>query len=621
MKTHYFLVFVIAVSFVIDVDAGWKFWKKDKDKDKDATTETPLITSSASPVTQGPTSRGAATPAAAQVTTAKTPVNVNAALAGVANPGLSIGAGNTAGNIRDNARPQRPNPGTEVGQDIPRQKPGNSGYRDWAIDLTGAGEGRPPPPRVPGPGPGNLGGQLPAPAGANPKTEITTPRSTNQGLVQTPRPAGGPTQTSRPEVPTARPVSAGQTPKGEISGPTPKPGSPVPQRNSAGPAGLGYPTQTSRPGSPVPAGGSKDFPSLPNAAGGPVNAGGSPTGGKTFAQIASSGSTTTTTSRPNFGVPVYGGAKPGNIPPTSQPGRTGLATGLAGAAAAGAAGAAASRFSANPTFSKGNTVTDEDLEKLSEALFIKDANNAMKHITLNLQKQTTGSSPVDEAPQPLLNVKPEALQIPTIQKVLTIYDNYQLDTRTNEHINPSQRQEESLLVDTFLSTNVMSFAMRFLANKGFLKQDYYAYKDLLRTMWFNLYSRGDGKIGSTGFEHVFMTELKLGTEVSGLHNWIYFNAEELKKRADYLGYLKKLDLGDKAAILKVHSKFNNIDKPVTTMFIGTSPELEMSLYTVCFLVRPDASCPVSLGGTKFNIITHKFRYRGKDHVGSAYPEI
>ncbi|XP_043480501.1 poly(U)-specific endoribonuclease homolog isoform X2 [Leptopilina heterotoma] len=590
MKSLYFLVFVIAVSFVIDVDAGWKFWKKDKDKD--GTTETPLITSSASPVTQRPTSRGAATPVAAQVTTAKTPVNVNAALAGVANPGLSIGAGNTAENIRDNARPQRPNPGTEVGLDIPRQKPGNSGYRDWAIDLTGAGEGRTPP-RVPGQGPATLGGQLPPP-----------------GPVQTPRPAS-PVQTSNPE----------------ISGPTPRPGSPVPQRNSAGPAGLGYPTENSRPGSPASTGGSKDFPSLPNAAGGPVNAGGSPsrsqspTGGKTFAQIASSGSTTTTTSRPNFGVPVYGGAKPGNIPPTSQPGRTRVATGLVGAAAAGAAGAAASRFSSNPTFSKGNTVTDEDLEKLSEALFIKDANNAMKYITLNLQKQTTGSSPVDEAPQPLLNVKPEALQIPTIQKVLTIYDNYQLDTRTNEHINPSQRQEESLLVDTFLSTNVMSFAMRFLSNKGFLKQDYYAYKDLLRTMWFNLYSRGDGKIGSTGFEHVFMTELKLGTEVSGLHNWIYFNAEELKKRADYLGYLKKIDLGDKAAVLKVHSKFNNIDKPVTTMFIGTSPELEMSLYTVCFLVRPDGSCPVSLGGTKFNIITHKFRYRGKDHVGSAYPDI
>lgn len=57
-------------------------------------------------------------------------------------------------------------------------------------------------------------------------------------------------------------------------------------------------------------------------------------------------------------------------------------------------------FVSNPTYSKGNTVTDEDLEKLSEALFIKDSNNANKHITLNLQKKTTGSSTTDEAPQP-----------------------------------------------------------------------------------------------------------------------------------------------------------------------------------------------------------------------------
>ena len=143
-----------------------------------------------------------------------------------------------------------------------------------------------------------------------------------------------------------------------------------------------------------------------------------------------------------------------------------------------------------------------------------------------------------------MNVKPEALQIPTIQKVLSIYDNYQLDTRNNEYISPAQRQEESLLIDTFLSTNVMSYAMRFLADKGLVRKDYYEYKDLLRKIWFNLFSRGDGKIGSSGFEHVFMTELKLGTEVSGLHNWIYFNAEEVKKRADYLGYVKKVDLGD-----------------------------------------------------------------------------
>jgi poly(U)-specific endoribonuclease len=73
--------------------------------------------------------------------------------------------------------------------------------------------------------------------------------------------------------------------------------------------------------------------------------------------------------------------------------------------------------------------------------------------------------------------------------------------------------------------------------------------------------------------------------------------------------------------VKAHVRFNGIDKPVTNIFVGTSPELEMALYTVCFFARPEKPCAVSLGGTKFNIITHKFRYRGKDLIGSAYPEI
>lgn len=69
--------------------------------------------------------------------------------------------------------------------------------------------------------------------------------------------------------------------------------------------------------------------------------------------------------------------------------------------AGGAAAAAAkTTYSSNPTYSKGKGVTDEDLEKLSEALFIKDVNNANKYIKLNLQKTTSGSNSKDEAPQP-----------------------------------------------------------------------------------------------------------------------------------------------------------------------------------------------------------------------------
>ena len=58
------------------------------------------------------------------------------------------------------------------------------------------------------------------------------------------------------------------------------------------------------------------------------------------------------------------------------------------------------QYSNNPTYSKGNLITDEDLEKLSEALFINDTNNANKYITLNLQKQITNSNAADQAPEP-----------------------------------------------------------------------------------------------------------------------------------------------------------------------------------------------------------------------------
>lgn len=94
----------------------------------------------------------------------------------------------------------------------------------------------------------------------------------------------------------------------------------------------------------------------------------------------------------------------------NRPVSPGIIAGATAGSAAAVAGAAAVMdrvsdstkkvYSSNPTYSKGNTVTDEDLEKLSEALYIKETNNANRYITVNLQKQTTSSSPTDQAPQP-----------------------------------------------------------------------------------------------------------------------------------------------------------------------------------------------------------------------------
>ncbi|XP_011871952.1 PREDICTED: poly(U)-specific endoribonuclease homolog [Vollenhovia emeryi] len=598
---HFFLVLAITLLlYVGNSEAGWKFWKKEE------TTTTTTTTTTTIPSVQS------VTPTKATIIGGPTVPAINPA-----NSGPTIGQNgaqqNVGNNARPSARPNRPNPGTEVGLDIVAPKPNRPGigggngqtYRDWAVDFAGAGEpARNQPSRTPGQGLATNGGQ----------TRPSSPTDSRPTSVS----GNIPIQPTQPSVAGSR-----NTPQ-----PLPQSTSTVPKPTSVQSV---HPYIT--PGSTTATPPARIDQNNPNR----------PSSGQTWANVVAGGahgpvSPTSSPRQPGYpgenerrtmpGAPI----RPDQSPQPNRPASPGAAATGSAAAAAGATAitgrvsdSTGKVYSSNPTYSKGNTITDEDLEKLSEALYIKETNNnANQYVTVNLQKQTTGSSPTDQAPQPLLTVNPAAFQIPTIQRVLSIFDNYQLDTHTNEYISPAQREEESLLVDTFLSTNVMSAAMRFLADKGFVRKDYYEYKDMLRRIWFNLFSRGQGKLCCTGFEHVFMAETKQvdsGTEVLGLHNWIFFNAEETKRHIDYLGYIKKTDLGSKGSIVKMHAKFNGYDKPIVSVFIGTSPELEMALYTVCFYARPDGNCPVSLGGTKFNIITHKFRYRGKDLIGTAYPDI
>lgn len=264
--------------------------------------------------------------------------------------------------------------------------------------------------------------------------------------------------------------------------------------------------------------------------------------------------------------------------------------------------------------------SDDELRQFSEMLLRKDSNNSMKYVTLNLQGMTTSRSETDEAPLPLLKIEADAFKIPTIEKMMLLYNNYFLQSNENEVYTGQERIEENNLLDAVLATPVMQYARSFLIQKGKIGKDPKEFRDLLRVIWFNMYSRGQGRIGSSGFEHVFLAELK-NNQVSGLHNWLYFHEEEKQNRANYLGYMKKLDLGDKGAVLKYHFTFHGIDKPVGSMFIGTSPELELALYSTCFVLRADKICPLKMNNNKFIIRTYTFRYRGKNMLGSAFPEI
>jgi poly(U)-specific endoribonuclease len=96
--------------------------------------------------------------------------------------------------------------------------------------------------------------------------------------------------------------------------------------------------------------------------------------------------------------------------------------------------------------------------------------------------------------------------------------------------------------------------MNFLTQKGVVTSDPQTHRDVLKTIWFGLYSRGMGKISSSGFEHVFLSEVKNGT-VMGLHNWIYLSEAEKSGDLDYKGWSKKIDLGN----VRIFDNANNKD--------------------------------------------------------------
>ncbi|XP_031835810.1 uncharacterized protein LOC116428372 [Nomia melanderi] len=269
----------------------------------------------------------------------------------------------------------------------------------------------------------------------------------------------------------------------------------------------------------------------------------------------------------------------------------------------------------------GFITSNDDIKRLTESLYQKEKdNNAFKYTTMKLQGQKTDDSTTDDAPEHLLEVQAEAYDLPTVKAVLALHDNYELDVKTKETVTSEERREESDLIDKIMETEIIKSTMKFLADKGYIPDDEYEFKDSLKRIWFSQFKRIDGEPSSSGFETVFLAE-QFDSDIIGLHNWIYYAKQEAANKLNYLGYIKETKMGDKAAVVKLRSSLNGIVQPVSTVFVGTSPELEFALYTMCFFTRPNNPCPIALGGVEFTIYVSRINYFGKDILVSGYPDI
>lgn len=57
----------------------------------------------------------------------------------------------------------------------------------------------------------------------------------------------------------------------------------------------------------------------------------------------------------------------------------------------------------------------------------------------------------------------------SVKLMRKLYNNYEMDTMTNEFVTPLEKREENDLVDAIMATSVMRHAMAFLQLKGSYK--------------------------------------------------------------------------------------------------------------------------------------------------------
>mmetsp|Transcript_31378 Transcript_31378/g.46280 ORF Transcript_31378/g.46280 Transcript_31378/m.46280 type:complete len:467 (+) Transcript_31378:134-1534(+) len=232
----------------------------------------------------------------------------------------------------------------------------------------------------------------------------------------------------------------------------------------------------------------------------------------------------------------------------------------------------------------------------------------------------------DEADDPLFTfVDKGALRRPSYRTFMALLDNYEAECGTAEKVTSTERKENIDFLNAIMQTAPMQFCHKYLQKKGKASGDPTEFKKLLHKIWFDLYKRTrGGPRDSSGFEHVFIGEVKDG-KISGFHNWIQLYMEEQKGALDYRGYIKPRNKSDAQTnsddhVLTLQFSWKGVEKSVGTSFIGVSPEFEIALYSMCFLLgSEDNEVSLNTGSDEFVLNIKCYTY-DRDKIGTAFPE-
>ncbi|XP_067667011.1 uridylate-specific endoribonuclease B-like [Haliotis asinina] len=272
-----------------------------------------------------------------------------------------------------------------------------------------------------------------------------------------------------------------------------------------------------------------------------------------------------------------------------------------------------------PTLNNRTLVTISSNSTLTEvvnALWSADVNRLpLSKLNLRYQGHTTSGDRHDRAAHPLFNnISDEFFNTSTYKLFINLLDNYNPNVRVKETLTASQRHETDTFLDYIVATDTMAVLRHYLAQRGVITNTNNSLKNLLKTLWFDLYRRrSHGVVSSCGFEHVMVGELD-GNRVTGFHNWIQLYMEEKQGRLNYEGYNAKLE----PYILSARFSWKGRRKKVGNMFVGVSPEFDIAVYTLCFLLRPGGACKFNFQGHNITIQTYDNANVSGLQVGTAF---
>jgi poly(U)-specific endoribonuclease len=248
---------------------------------------------------------------------------------------------------------------------------------------------------------------------------------------------------------------------------------------------------------------------------------------------------------------------------------------------------------------------------------------------LNLQHGKRFGEGGDAAADPLFSYVNEAIfrEKPTFRAFMALFNNYVEMTGLTETVTQEERVEMRVFLHEIIKTPVMQYCHSYLLRLGKTHAaTEEAFISVLYQIWFEMYSRKGGVLDSSGFEHVFIGEVK-NHEVTGMHNWIRIYTEERRRALDYRGFIKPRTRhngspDDCQQLITIQFEWRGVLKKLASCMVGTSPEFEIALYTMVFLSQHEGKIPVEVGPYRANLTIYRWQDRRtqKQYVASAFPE-